>query len=235
MAASTPTMRQPRIARRVRWASHLGPRPWSAALALFGLAAAVSLATRGDRRPPGDLALARLLQDAPVPAAADLARLAYWMGLLEASIALVIPLVLVALLRGYRPEALLLAAAVGVRAFNPFLRAVVDSPRPSAAEIRVAAAADGHGFPSSHALGAVLLFGAVAYLAVRVLHRRWAVRAVQGLAVAAILVTGYGRVYDGVHWPSDVLGGYLWGVSALLTLIGGYRWWLRRHPQDRSA
>lgn len=219
-----------------RQATRGGHLPWWTALPVFSLAVALSLATWGDRRPPGDVALARLLQDASVPAAADLARLAHWLGLLEVTLVLAAPLVSIALWRGHRPEALLLVAAVGVRALNPFLRSVVGSPRPAAGVIRVTEAADGNGFPSSHALGAVLLFGAVAYLAGRIIHGRKGRLAVQALAIAAILVTGYGRVYDGVHWPSDVLGAYLWGTGALLVLIGGYRWWLRRHrPEDQRG
>ena len=232
--ASIPTRWHTPTARRVRWAARGGRSSLWAAFAVFGLAVALSLATLGDRRPPGDVSLARVIQDVPVPAAAELAGLAHWLGLLEVTLVLAAPLVLIALWRGYRPEAVLLAAAVGVRALTPYLRSIVDSPRPSSGEIRVTEAADGHGFPSSHALGAVLLFGAVAFLASQVIHRQWVRLAVQGIAIAAILVTGYGRVYDGVHWPSDVLGAYLWGSGALLILISGYRWWLgRRRPEDR--
>lgn len=196
MASIPSRWRTPR-ARRVRWVAREGRLSLWAAFATFGLAGALSLATLGARRPPGDVWLARVIQDVPAPAAAEVARLAYWLGLLEVALVLAAPLVLIALWRGYRPEALLLAVVVGARAINPFLRSVVDSPRPAAGVIRVTESPDGHGFPNSHALGAVLLFGAVAYLAGQVDHKRRGRLAVQALAIAAILVTGYGRSMTG--------------------------------------
>jgi membrane-associated phospholipid phosphatase len=36
------------------------------------------------------------------------------------------------------------------------------------------------------------------------------------LLFAAVLLTGVASVYLGVHWPSDVVGGYLWGLVLLL-------------------
>jgi len=37
--------------------------------------------------------------------------------------------------------------------------------------------------------------------------------------LALILLTGYGRILVGAHWPSDVLGGYLWGGLLLLLAL----------------
>jgi undecaprenyl-diphosphatase len=39
-----------------------------------------------------------------------------------------------------------------------------------------------------------------------------------------ILTIGFARIYDGAHWPSDVLGGYLIGLIWLGLSIQVYRW-----------
>lgn len=54
--------------------------------------------------------------------------------------------------------------------------------------------------------------------------------------LALILLTSYGRIYTGAHWPSDVLGGYLWGTLLLTAAIQLTRVATRRaHPSARGA
>lgn len=62
-------------------------------------------------------------------------------------------------------------------------------------------------YPSGHMLRSTILLGAL-YL--------WSGRRSVGLLVATLLLMmGATRIYLGVHWPSDVLGGFLLGVAAL--------------------
>lgn len=84
----------------------------------------------------------------------------------------------------------------------------------------------GYSFPSGHSFFALTIYGMLAYLLTR--HaappRR---RLIWAVAAAAILLVGFSRVYLGVHYPSDVIGGYLlalpwlWGCLALPTWL---RW-----------
>ncbi|MER6111276.1 phosphatase PAP2 family protein [Streptomyces hirsutus] len=80
-------------------------------------------------------------------------------------------------------------------------------------------------FPSGHAMTAALTCGLLLWL----LLRHGVGRALWGWAVAlAVLsVTGVGltRVWLGVHWPTDVLGGWLLGLltAAVAVRVHGHR------------
>ena len=114
-------------------------------------------------------------------------------------------------------DALLVAIAVSSALFTHGLKALVGRPRPDYAIVEQAPL--NMGFPSGHAAFAILLGGALIYLVWQRLDNaplRWAVCAALALLVLAV---GLSRVYLGVHWPSDVLGGYLFGATVLSLLI----------------
>lgn len=77
-----------------------------------------------------------------------------------------------------------------------------------------------YSFPSGHALGSFCFFVILAWLIGPRIKRpviTWSIRVMAIILVAAI---GFSRVYLGVHYPSDVLAGYLagfvWCVTAAL-------------------
>jgi membrane-associated phospholipid phosphatase len=73
----------------------------------------------------------------------------------------------------------------------------------------------GYSFPSGHALASATLYPLLARSLVRARpDRLWAA---YGLAFALALFVSFGRLYLGVHWPTDVLGG--WAVGAAQTLV----------------
>ena len=72
--------------------------------------------------------------------------------------------------------------------------------------------AHGYSFPSGHAMGSTVAFGALSYLAMRSLPRtRWKSAAL-ALATTLILFVALSRVYLGVHWISDVGAGIVAGT-----------------------
>ena len=80
----------------------------------------------------------------------------------------------------------------------------------------------GMSFPSGHAVFAVLFGGILVFLVGELVGSPLIRRPLQiGLGLL-ILGVGISRVYLRVHWPSDVIGGYLFGGASLLGLI-----WLR--------
>ena len=98
------------------------------------------------------------------------------------------------------------------------LKIVVDSPRPSPEYgIAVDRARASGGFPSGHVYGDVLTYGALIVFAPAVAGR-WS-PPIQAASAAVILLAGWARVYVGAHWPSDVIGGYLWGAVALAAVV----------------
>jgi membrane-associated phospholipid phosphatase len=125
---------------------------------------------------------------------------------------IVIALAAAALLawRGRRADSLLvICASAGVFLLGPLLKALFTRPRPPAHEYLVAI--DSWSFPSGHSLNSMVVLGLLTVLAVR---GRTGMTRVLVVAVGALLVllVGFSRVYLGVHWPTDVLAGWLTGA-----------------------
>ncbi|GGQ84465.1 MULTISPECIES: phosphatase PAP2 family protein [Streptomyces althioticus group] len=87
-------------------------------------------------------------------------------------------------------------------------------------------------FPSGHAMTATVVLGLLLWLL-----RRHGVSTVvwrTALTVAAVSVAGVGltRIWLGVHWPTDVLGGWLFGASTVVAAVAAHR---RLRPTPRGT
>jgi len=114
--------------------------------------------------------------------------------------------------QSWQPVAFVTAAVLGSAVLAAAVKVLVHRPRPPVSYALVAA--HGSGFPSEHAVRAVVVLGAGAVLGGR-MGSRW-LRA--ALAIAAVVLTaliGFSRVYLGVHMPSDVVAGVVLGVGWL--------------------
>ena len=178
----------------------------------------LALAAHRWTRLPGDVAIARALQAAEPHGGDPVLRLLNWIGTGAPALALAVAYgVLIALAR--RPWALLLyALAQAARPTDTLLKALVERPRPSAALIRVTEHASGWSFPSGHVFSAVLCYGALALLLGELGLPRWPRRVLTALCLLVVLLMAPARVVVGAHWPSDVLGGWLWGAATLFAL-----------------
>ncbi|MDA1128035.1 MAG: phosphatase PAP2 family protein [Chloroflexi bacterium] len=98
------------------------------------------------------------------------------------------------------------------------LKPLVDRPRPD--HQLFDAVQSSFSFPSGHSLLAVMMLGILVYLVEQLVKPLAVRRAIQIGLVLTVLAMGASRVYLGVHWPSDVIGSYVFGLLALVALIG---------------
>ena len=82
------------------------------------------------------------------------------------------------------------------------------------------ALAQGFSFPSGHSSGAVVAYGTLAYLALRLLPAKWHLPALLA-AVAIAFSVGASRLFLRVHFASDVLAGFMSGAAWLALCILG--------------
>ena len=120
-----------------------------------------------------------------------------------------------------------LGAAVlsnGVKALVGRLRPVVDV---------AIASAPGASFPSGHALGSTVTYGLLLLVFLPVVPTRFRQAAIASV-VALVGVIGLTRIALGVHYPSDVVAGWLLGMLWLAVTASAFRRWRREEGLERT-
>lgn len=140
------------------------------------------------------------------------------LGLGEAGIPIGILVVLILRhARHFRQANFYLWLTLGGWGFNILLKQLISRPRPDL--IPHLSGAGWFSFPSGHAMLAPMVYGAGALLLATLLAGRWQRVALRAMGWALVVAIGCSRVYLGVHWPSDVLAGWLAGTGWVLL------WW----------
>lgn len=121
---------------------------------------------------------------------------------------------------GYRRRAeaaLVTAALISGQSLRTLTSRWVDRLRPPHADWLIAAS--GRAWPSGHATTAMLAYGLLVTLLWPLLTRRITRIAVVAAAGLIVVAVGLSRVYLGVHWASDVLGGWTFGALWLTLAV----------------
>jgi len=109
-----------------------------------------------------------------------------------------------------------LVTLVGAEATSYILKILIARPRPLAP---LPLTIDpSFSYPSGHATAAMALYGFLIYLIYRMPLSEGRKKLFVTLLVLLILLIGFSRLYLGMHFPTDVIGGYL--VSLLWIMIG---------------
>lgn len=172
---------------------------------------------------PGDTAISQAVQSVDAAGAGTV--VSFLNATFDASSLIVITAVLALVLgvMGRYPQMILLAATSLSQVMNAVLKQLVGRPRPEDGVVQVTEQASGLSFPSGHTMGTVVFFGIIVYLSFQLIRHRHLRLLVQALAISQMFAIGFSRVYTGAHWPSDVLGGFLWGAWTIALLIACHR------------
>ena len=193
------------------------------------LALAISIYARFTPRFPGDLCLTIWLQSFDNHLILSIMKYISFIFGGWSEVLVVVTIGIVIWRRIGKLEAIMILVGALITLVNTALKLAVNRPRPSADLVHVLSPAQGNGFPSGHAFFVILILGFTAYFILINLKNRVPRMVVLAGLIALILLTGISRVYLGVHWPSDVIGGYLIGGVFLTALIWFHHTWRAHH------
>jgi undecaprenyl-diphosphatase len=223
------------LRRRVAAADAVPRRGWrrrTAALLIAALAALFTLlAWAIDAPTPGELLAfdtelaASLHAHLPLPALRAIAVLTHLGDLAWVAAASVVVLLVLLLRRQWQLAAWWTLAVAGIVPLNSALKLLFRRARPLYDHGLLTE--HSFSFPSGHAFGAIVFYGMLAYVLLRLLPARFH-RAVIAASVSMVGLIGVSRVLLQVHYASDVLGGFASGAVWLVACIAMAEHWRQR-------
>lgn len=136
--------------------------------------------------------------------------------------------------RHFYSAILLLLAVGGGLLINQVLKELFRRPRPELWSSTFPEPTS-FSFPSGHSTLSLCFFGIIIWIVFHLL-KSWRLKiGLAALLVFCILMVGLSRIYFGVHYPTDVVGGYLAGGFWLLLLVSGDAIFTKMHlPRSRD-
>ncbi|MDP7141352.1 MAG: phosphatase PAP2 family protein [Candidatus Woesearchaeota archaeon] len=107
---------------------------------------------------------------------------------------------------------LLVSSLIIGQAVKSLMKLIMIRIRPSNALIH----AEGFSFPSGHATIAIIFFSLLIYFFRNDIKNKFLKNLFIAVNILMILLIGFSRVYLGVHWASDVMGGFCLGLGVVL-------------------
>ena len=108
---------------------------------------------------------------------------------------------------------------VGVTVINQAIKHIVRRPRPNVLRL---VEEDGYSFPSGHSMVSMAFYGIIIYLVYKNVSNKYLKWLLIALLSLLILSIGFSRIYVGVHYFTDVAGGFLLGLAYLIIYINIY-------------
>jgi undecaprenyl-diphosphatase len=110
-------------------------------------------------------------------------------------------------LRWFRPLMLFIVTMIGQAVLHHGAKWVIARTRPSA--LISYRDVESSSFPSGHALAALAMYGAIAWIVATRTENAAAKFGIAAAAVILIFLIGMSRAYIGIHYPTDVVAGWL--------------------------
>lgn len=99
---------------------------------------------------------------------------------------------------------------------NTFLKYIFKRERPAVLKLITQG---GYSYPSGHAMISIAIYGYFLYLVMKCVKNKWIKYILSCLLIILILSIGVSRIYLGVHYASDIVGGFLLSLIELIILI----------------
>lgn len=172
-----------------------------------------------------DLSIAHIVQSYNAGWFDGLMRFISWFGFPPQVNLMALAFILFLYLTGLRWEAVTtVISAIGISAIGFMIKALVVRPRPSSDLVHVLAQVKDYSFPSGHVLFYTAFFGFLLFLTYT-LVKPSLIRDLLLIAFfSMVALVGLSRVYEGEHWPSDVVAAYLLATVWLTLIVRLYQW-----------
>ena len=108
---------------------------------------------------------------------------------------------------------------VGVTLVNQVIKHIIRRPRPNVLRL---VEESGYSFPSGHSMVSMAFYGIIFYLVYKNVSNKYLKWILIILLSLLILSIGFSRIYVGVHYFTDVAGGFLLGLAYLIIYINIY-------------